>query len=193
VLLQSQWHCENKPISLHSLALYKAELEFWFAASEVPTRAIDALLQQWLWPAEPRPALQPRTVNGMLKGFIDLTFELDGRYHVLDYKSNFIESGHYSAENMRLIMLEKRYDLQAALYALALHRLLRSRLPDYDINQHLGSAWYWFVRGCPLAAAVEATETTGQGMLQLVIPPQLVLALDALFAGRKLNLLAEVE
>jgi exodeoxyribonuclease V beta subunit len=193
VLLQSQWHCDNKPISLHSLALYKAELEFWFAASEVPTRAIDALLQQWLWPAEPRPALQPRTVNGMLKGFIDLTFELDGRYHVLDYKSNFIESGHYSAENMRLIMLEKRYDLQAALYALALHRLLRSRLPDYDINQHLGSAWYWFVRGCPLAAAVEATETPPQGMLQLVIPPQLVLALDALFAGRKLNLLAEVE
>ncbi|RVU41154.1 exodeoxyribonuclease V subunit beta [Rheinheimera riviphila] len=190
VLLQSQWLCLDKATSLSSLALYKAELEFWFAASEVPTRAIDALLQQWLWPGEPRPALQPRTVNGMLKGFIDLTFEQDGRYHVLDYKSNFIESGHYSADNIRLIMLEKRYDLQAALYALALHRLLRSRLPDYDISQHLGSAWYWFVRGCPVEAVAE---TTSQGMLQLEIPSQLVLALDALFAGRTLKQLAEVE
>ena len=192
-LIQSHWHCDDKPTSLGSLTLYKAELEFWFAASEVPTRAIDALLQQWLWPGEPRPALQPRTVNGMLKGFIDLTFEQNGRYHVLDYKSNFIENGQYTADNMRLIMLEKRYDLQAALYALALHRLLRSRLPDYDINQHLGSAWYWFVRGCPLEAAVELAVTTNQGMLQLNIPPQLVLALDALFAGRKIKLLAEVE
>jgi len=190
VLLQSQWLCLDKPTSLSSLALYKAELEFWFAASEVPTRAIDVLLQQWLWPAEPRPALQPRTVNGMLKGFIDLTFEQEGRYHVLDYKSNFFESGQYSADNMRLIMLEKRYDLQAALYALALHRLLRSRLPAYDINQHLGSAWYWFVRGCPLEATKEKAT---QGMLQLEIPSQLVLALDALFAGRKIKSLAEVE
>ena len=190
VLLQSQWQCDNKPTSLSSLASYKAELEFWFAASEVPTRAIDALLQQWLWPAEPRPALQPRTVNGMLKGFIDLTFEQDGRYHVLDYKSNFIESAQYTPEAMRLIMLEKRYDLQAALYALALHRLLKSRLPDYDIQQHLGSAWYWFVRGCPLQVR---GEPASQGMLQLAIPAQLVLALDALFAGRKLKPLAEVE
>jgi exodeoxyribonuclease V beta subunit len=179
---------------LASLTSYKAELEFWFAASEVPTRAIDALLQQWLWPTEPRPALQPRTVNGMLKGFIDLTFEQDGRYHVLDYKSNFIESGQYSPDNMRLIMLEKRYDLQAALYALALHRLLKSRLPDYDINLHLGSAWYWFMRGCPAQAkaAASASHATS-GMLQLDIPPQLVLALDALFAGRKIKMLAEAE
>lgn len=198
VLLQSRWLCNDKSMSLSSLALCKAELEFWFAANEVPTRAIDALLQQWLWPAEPRPALQPRTVNGMLKGFIDLTFEQDGRYHVLDYKSNFIESGQYSADNMRLIMLEKRYDLQAALYALALHRLLRSRLPDYDINQQLGSAWYWFVRGCPLevkaaALGTPTTEHTMQGMLQVDIPPQLVLALDTLFAGRKIKPLVEVE
>jgi len=194
VLLQSHWSCDNKPTSLASLTSYKAELEFWFAASDVPTRAIDALLQQWLWPTEPRPALQPRTVNGMLKGFIDLTFEQDGRYHVLDYKSNFIESGQYSPDNMRMIMLEKRYDLQAALYALALHRLLKSRLPDYDIGLHLGSAWYWFMRGCPAQTKAAATPSHAtSGMLQLDIPPQLVLALDALFAGRKIKMLAEAE
>jgi len=189
-LLQQQWPCGQTPISLSRLSSYKAELEFWFAASDVSTQGIDSLLQQWLWPAQPRPALQPRTVNGMLKGFIDLTFEQDGRYHVLDYKSNFIESGQYEPDEMRLIMLEKRYDLQAALYALALHRLLKSRLPSYDIHQHLGSAWYWFVRGCPAEPRIERSSA---GMLQLEIPPQLVLALDALFAGRKVKSLAEAE
>ncbi|MBU2280147.1 MAG: exodeoxyribonuclease V subunit beta, partial [Gammaproteobacteria bacterium] len=110
VLLQSRWLCDGVPTSLSSLALYKAELEFWFAASEVQTRAIDALLQQWLWPSQPRPALQPRTVNGMLKGFIDLTFAVDGRYHVLDYKSNYIDHGAYATESLSQIMLDKRYD-----------------------------------------------------------------------------------
>lgn len=191
-LLKSVWTWQDGTLSLATLHTYKAELEFWFAATQVPTRTIDALLQQWIWPELPRPALQPRTVNGMLKGFIDLTFEQQGRYHVLDYKSNYIESGQYTAANMRLIMLEKRYDLQAALYALALHRLLRSRLPDYQMNLHLGSAWYWFVRGCDPTTAPEMsqqmsgdTEVPTQGMLQLEIPPALVLALDALFSGRQ--------
>jgi len=189
-ILQSEWRCDNAALSLVTLPSYKAELEFWFAATQVQTRAIDALLQQWIWPEAPRPALQSRTVNGMLKGFIDLTFEHQGRYHVLDYKSNFIEDGLYTDANMRLMMLEKRYDLQAALYALALHRLLRSRVPDYQISQHLGSAWYWFVRGCSgqpdgLGLKVEPADLSSQGMLQLEIPAALVLALDALFSGRQ--------
>ena len=45
-------------------------------------------------------------------------------------------------------MLEHRYDVQAALYLLALHRLLQSRLGDaYDPAQHLGGALYFFMRG----------------------------------------------
>ena len=29
-------------------------------------------------------------LNGMLGGFIDLVFTWDGRYHVLDYKTNWL-------------------------------------------------------------------------------------------------------
>jgi exodeoxyribonuclease V beta subunit len=33
------------------------------------------------------------------------------------------------------------------LYVLALHRLLSTRLADYDYDLHMGGAIYWFIRG----------------------------------------------
>jgi exodeoxyribonuclease V beta subunit len=44
-------------------------------------------------------------------------------------------------------MLKKRYDLQYAVYLLALHRLLKLRLQDYDYDKHIGGAIYVFLRG----------------------------------------------
>ena len=45
-------------------------------------------------------------------------------------------------------MLAHRYDVQAALYLLALHRLLHARLGDaYQPEEQLGGALYFFLRG----------------------------------------------
>ena len=194
-LIQSPWWCEQQRLSLHTLTEYRAELEFWFQATTVASGHIDQLLQQHLWPGQSRPALQPKLINGMLKGFIDLTFVANGKYHVADYKSNFIASGDYSAPQLVQIMLEKRYDLQAALYALALHRLLQSRLSNYQPELHLGQAYYWFVRGAntseldlsnpsnsPSSESI-ASQSALQGMLAVTIHLELVLALDKLFKG----------
>ncbi|MEN9485264.1 MAG: hypothetical protein RJB37_3144, partial [Pseudomonadota bacterium] len=119
------------------------------------------------------PALVPRTLQGLLMGFADLVFEHDGRWWVLGYKSNHLGDGDadYHAAALDTAMLAHRYDLQAALYLLALHRLLRQRLgADYDPAQHLGGAVYLFLRGVrgPQAGCV-------------VVPAPLVL-LDALEA-----------
>ncbi len=178
-------------LSLATLTDYRAELEFWFAASAVPTGQLDALLQQWLWPQQTRPALQPRLVHGMLKGFIDLTFAADGRYHVADYKSNYLEDGVYSSTQLVEIMLAKRYDLQAALYALALHRLLQSRVANYQIEQHLGQAYYWFLRGAQTEQSEPLRPEQGQGMLVVDVPVPLVLALDQLFRGASIAMQQE--
>jgi exodeoxyribonuclease V beta subunit len=97
-----------------------------------------------------RPALPKRELHGMLKGFCDLVFERDGRYWVLDYKSNALGAGDaaYHAQALEHGMAAHRYDIQGALYLLALHRLLRSRLgDDYDPAQHLGGALFLFLRG----------------------------------------------
>ena len=44
------------------------------------------------------PPLAPAALNGMLKGFIDLVFEHEGRYFVADYKSNWLgpDDGDYT-------------------------------------------------------------------------------------------------
>jgi exodeoxyribonuclease V beta subunit len=49
---------------------------------------------------------------------------------------------------MELGMAEHRYDIQATIYMLALHRLLRSRLgAAYAPQRQLGGAVFLFLRG----------------------------------------------
>jgi len=88
-------------------------------------------------------------VQGFLKGFIDLTFEKAGKYYVLDYKSNYLGDSleDYNQANIEQAMIEHRYDFQYQLYTLALHRLLKSRIPDYDYETHIGGVFYTFLRG----------------------------------------------
>jgi len=152
------------------------ELEFLFAANESKTEAIDALVQQHVLPGERRPVMRPQVLNGMLKGFIDLVFEHGGRYYVADYKSNWLgeDDGAYTQENMQKAMLEHRYDLQYVLYSLAVHRLLRVRLPGYDYDQHFGGALYLFLRG---------VGRDGQGIHASRPPRELIESLDALFSS----------
>jgi exodeoxyribonuclease V beta subunit len=86
----------------------------------------------------------------MLKGFADLVFEHEGRFWVLDYKSNALGAGDAAYHQSALVaaMAEHRYDIQGAIYMLALHRLLQSRLGDsYDPAEHLGGAIFLFLRG----------------------------------------------
>jgi exodeoxyribonuclease V beta subunit len=113
------------------------------------TTRIDALVCRHTLAGATRPALQPAQLNGMLKGFMDLVFEHQGRYYVADYKSNWLgpDDAAYTPAAMRAAILHARYELQYVLYLLALHRLLKSRLPDYDYERHVGGAVYVFLRG----------------------------------------------
>jgi exodeoxyribonuclease V beta subunit len=125
-------------------------MEFWVPASRLQASRVDTLCQQHLLGDVPRPGLPARQVNGMLMGFADLVFEHDGRYWVLDYKTNQLgrDVAAYEPSALEAEMARHRYDVQAALYLLALHRLLRARLGSaYKPDQHLGGALYWFVRG----------------------------------------------
>jgi len=77
-------------------------------------------------------------------------FEHQGRYWVLDYKSNFLgeDDAAYTSDALARAMAHHRYDVQAAIYMLALHRLLQQRLGQaYDPEHHLGGAVYLFLRG----------------------------------------------
>ena len=154
---------------------YQSELEFWFEAHRVDTQQLDQLVTRHTLDGLPRPALSPQRVNGMLKGFVDLIVERQGRYYVIDYKSNWLgeTAEAYSAAAMREATLQSRYDLQYAIYTLALHRLLRARLPGYGYERHVGGVLYLYLRGADHA---------GHGMHAERLPFALVDALDRLFA-----------
>lgn len=126
------------------------EMEFWLPVQRMPARAIDDLCCLHLLPDLARPSLAERQLHGMLMGFADLVFQHEGKYWVLDYKSNHLGSDDaaYDSATLAGAMAEHRYDVQAAIYLLALHRLLRMRLgPSYDPEQDLGGAVYLFLRG----------------------------------------------
>ncbi len=149
-----------------------AEMEFSFEAHGVSAATLDQLIGQHLLPGVPRPALQARMLQGMLTGFMDLVVAHDGRYWVVDYKSNKLAD--YTSASLQDAVLHKRYDVQYVLYTLALHRLLKVRLPDYDYDLHMGGAVYLFLRGI---------EQPGAGVHVQRPPRALVEALDAAFAG----------
>ncbi|WP_145128952.1 exodeoxyribonuclease V subunit beta [Pseudomonas sp. URMO17WK12:I11] len=163
--------------TLAALSTYQVEMEFWFSSRNVNVERLDALVREHTLGGTPRPMLAPNQLNGMFKGFIDLTFEHEGRYYVADYKSNWLGSSDsaYAAEAMAETMLDKRYDLQLCLYLLALHRQLKLRLPGYDYEQHMGGALYLFIRG-------HQAPTHG---LHFERPPRkLIEQLDQLFMGQ---------
>lgn len=165
-------------VSLAQLTRYQAEPEFWFVANQVTTRAIDELVATHIHPGLPRPALQPKQLNGMLKGFIDLLFEYQGRYYILDYKSNYLgpDSSSYESQALRDKILSSRYDLQYVIYLVALHKLLQARLgPAYDYETHVGGAVYLFMRGYQHPNAGAYTERP---------PRQLIEQLAVLFQGQ---------
>jgi exodeoxyribonuclease V beta subunit len=168
--------------ALGALGRAVPEMEFWFASQSVDTRALDRLVCTHTLLDAPadvltnRPAADPMELNGMLKGFIDLVFEHGGRYYVADYKSNYIgpDDASYTPEAMARVVAEKRYDIQYALYLLALHRLLRARLPDYDYDTHIGGAVYIFLRGNGAAGAGVHRDRPDRAMIE---------GLDTLFRG----------
>jgi len=123
------------------------ELAFDLGVGLVDAAAIDALLREH--DDTERPALDFETFQGMLTGVIDLVFEHDGRYYLADYKSNLLgrQPEDYAPERLADEIRQRRYDLQYLLYAVALHRHLRQRLPDYDYGRHFGGVYYLFLRG----------------------------------------------
>jgi exodeoxyribonuclease V beta subunit len=159
-----------------------SELEFVFPvrstphalrAALAPMRAVGSRLPDAMGAAVLAPA------HGFLRGFIDLVFEFEGRYYLVDWKSNWLGATYESYAHPALVaaMHESFYDLQYLLYVVALQRHLAGRLPEYDYDAHFGGIYYLFIRGM----AAERRPATG---VFFVKPERaLVQSLDAALAG----------
>ena len=97
----------------------------------------------------PSELLQFEQIQGMVRGSIDLVFRHNGKYYLVDYKSNFLGStlSDYNQEALKKEMLHSHYDWQYLIYTLALHRYLQSVVPHYDYARDFGGVFYLFLRG----------------------------------------------
>ncbi len=165
--------------ALRDIRHFLAEMEFWFPVTAATTEAVDALCTQHLLPGVPRPALTPRRLRGLLMGFADLVLLWEGRYWVVDYKSNALGANDaaYGQDTLEAAVAQHRYEVQAILYLLALHRLLRSRLgAEYEPSRQLGGAMDWFLRGIAGPAS---------GACLLPVNLDLLDSLDAVFRAEE--------
>ncbi|MFS3127494.1 UvrD-helicase domain-containing protein [Nocardioides sp. Bht2] len=135
------------------------------------------------------PALGTQSLKGYLTGSIDVVLRVDGRYLVVDYKTNWLGpmgeplfADHYRPSALAEAMGHSDYPLQAVLYAVVLHRYLRWRLPDYDPDQHLGGVLYLYVRGM-CGAATPRIDGEPTGVFAWRPPTALVLELSDLLDG----------
>lgn len=121
------------------------EMEFYLQVESLATARLNSLLA-----GQPGfVALEERTLRGHLTGFIDLICRARGRFHLIDYKTNFLGNGAeaYDRQALAAAMLGHNYGLQYWLYTVVLHRYLRGCLPGYRYADHFGGVLYLFVRG----------------------------------------------
>ena len=188
--------------------LRELDFEFPLAGGEhpvadVPLRAMAASLRTHLPPEDPMrayadrlesPSLGEQTLRGYLSGSIDVVLRADGRFLVVDYKTNRLGSGpaaaaepltalDYTPALVTEAMLHSHYPLQALLYSVVLHRYLRWRLgPAYSPEEHLGGILYLYVRGM-CGPATPEVDGHPCGVFAWKPPAALVEELSDLLAG----------
>jgi len=178
-IVTTELSCEKSPISISDLSLDNlnhlnawAEMSFTLPVNEMSVSRLDEMITKLVLPNQFRSPLQARQMNGMLTGFMDLVFEHEGLYYVLDYKSNLLKN--YSIDDLTQSILDHRYDVQYTLYLVALHRLLKFRLDDYEYDTHIGGAVYMYLRG---------VNTSSKGIFVDRPPKELILSIDNEFKG----------
>jgi len=157
------------------------EMEFMLSAEHITVSALESLIRRYDPLSAKAAPLSFEPLKGMLKGFIDLLFRKGDRYYVLDYKSNHLgyEASCYNEEALNNAMVEHRYELQYLLYSLAVHRLLKQRIPNYRYEQHFGGVYYLFLRGMD--------EGSRLGIFNCRPEQALIEKLDQLFAGELID------
>ena len=130
-----------------------------------------------------------RQLRGFLTGSIDAVLRVNGRYIIVDYKTNRLGPigepltlRNYTLPVMASAMMDSHYPLQALLYAVGLHRFLRWRLPGYIPGRHLGGIAYLFVRGM-VGPDTPIRHETPCGVFPWRPDPSLIIELSDLLSG----------
>ncbi len=132
-----------------------SEMEFFFPLQQINSADLSDILKPHL--AHRSAQLLQKTMEhldfneipGFMKGFIDLIFHHQGRYYIVDWKTNFLGSqlADYHEDYLQEYMISHSFILQYMVYSVALHRMLQLKLKNYQFTTHFGGIAYFFLRG----------------------------------------------
>ena len=119
----------------------------------------------------------PLHLEGMMTGSIDLVCRHEGRYYLIDYKTNHLGDSKEDYDELRLeaAMTHHHYDLQYLIYAVALKKLLALREPNFAFHRHFGGVIYLFLRGM--------TGSNQHGIYFRALTPEIVTQLESALGG----------
>lgn len=136
---------ENEQFKIANIQHKISEMQFYFDYKSINLNKLKNVLPQY-FELEHK---QDIYLEGLMNGFIDLVFEMNGKYYILDWKTNYLGNNleAYNQENLLNAMNTNNYHLQYMVYTVALVRYLRKKIPNFNYNQHFGGVFYLFVRG----------------------------------------------
>ena len=150
------------------------EMPFYFQLSPFQTNSINDVLGS-------DPTVLPvgvKDMRGYLTGYVDLICLKDGKYYIMDYKTNYLggDLSAYQHDSLVDAMKSHNYGLQYWIYSMVLHRHLTNLLDDYSYDVHFGGVMYLFVRGM-------SPDHTGSGVYSTLPDYDTLLRLEALLSG----------
>ncbi len=121
------------------------EMPFYFHLREGSTERINELLA---FSSVVQP-IEERKLKGYLTGFVDLVCRHQGKYYIMDYKTNYLGDHFrdYTKDFLVAAMHDHNYGLQYWIYTLVLHGFLSNTIPGYEYEKNFGGVFYLFARG----------------------------------------------
>ena len=91
------------------------------------------------------PAKIDKNMEAFINGFIDLVFKHNGKYYLLDWKSNYLPGGYSGKIFYKEV--ESHYSLQYKIYYIAFIEWLKKSFENFNYNKHFGGIYYLYLRG----------------------------------------------
>lgn len=143
--MSAEIHCAGESIKLQHIPNEKKlpELEFYFSIDSVNKKILNEIL------GEEADLVGETDLEGLMTGFVDLVFEHNGKFYILDWKSNHLGNAteNYDRQALTETMKLSNYNLQYMIYTVAVKRWLESRIKGFDYDKHFGGIVYVFLRG----------------------------------------------
>ncbi|MEV4882470.1 exodeoxyribonuclease V subunit beta [Chitinophaga ginsengisegetis] len=151
-VMYSTIHIDGASFQLASVGRHQrlAEFEFDFPVPVFKSNLLNNLSDDQVSVSVKRfSEYSNQELEGIMNGKVDLFFEHQGKYYILDWKSNYLGNSvaDYDAAGLAAAMNENNYHLQYFIYTVAVKKYLESRIPGFNYEKQFGGVIYCFVRG----------------------------------------------